>query len=183
MRSLVASLGTALVLGISCAAAPARADVMWTQEFCLTDCSGVTPTSSPITEIDFIMATPGVAFSSIGPVYTDIGETTLDHNAIATLGPQESTIDFTPADSSDVAFNLGFSFRNTSMPFTFYAEQWDGSQFITTNSSVTSSDVVSWTGSGWNITPMSAPVPEPGTLALFGLGIVALFFVRRRAAS
>lgn len=30
---------------------------------------------------------------------------------------------------------------------------------------------------------MTAPVPEPGTLALFGLGAVVLLFVRRRSAS
>jgi PEP-CTERM motif len=182
MRSFTARLGTALALSVSFAAPAAWANVMWTQEFCVTDCSGVTPTSSPITKIDFIMSTPGVTFSSIGPVYTNSGETTLDTNAVTTLGTEESLIDFNPADLSDVAFNLGFSSPSTSTPFTFYWEQWDGSQFITTNSSVTSSDIVSWNGSAWSFTPMTAPVPEPGTLALFGLGIVALFFVRRRSA-
>ena len=80
---------------------------------------------------------------------------------------------FKPADVSDVYGTMGFSPPSISTPFTFYAELWNGSNFITTGSSAASSDVVSWTGSTWDITPMSASVAEPGSVALLGAGRLA----------
>jgi hypothetical protein len=159
--------------------------VDWSQEFCLTDCTA-TMTSSPITQIDLIMATPGVTFTGVGPVYTNEGESTVDSNASTTLGTTESAINFSSPDSNDLFLNLNFSPISTSTPFTFYWEQWDGSTFITTGSSITSSDMVSWNGSSWTITPMAAAVnmPEPGILLqlALSLGLLGgLLFVRRRA--
>jgi hypothetical protein len=150
--------------------------VDWTQEFCLTDCTS-TPNAQPVTQVDLIMATSGVTFTSLSPVYTDINQTMLDTSATTMLGATQSTMTFNPGDLSDVYWTMGFSPPSTSTPFTFYAELWNGSNFITTGSSATSSDVVSWTGSTWDITPMSSSVPEPGSLALLGAGLLALAVV------
>ena len=150
--------------------------VDWTQEFCLTDCTS-TPNAQPVSQVDLIMATSVVTFTSLSPLYTDINQSTLDTGATSMLGATQSTLTFNPADLSDVYWTMGFSPPSTSTPFTFYAELWNGSTFITTGSSATSSDVVAWTGSTWNITPMSASVPEPGALALLGAGLLALAVV------
>ncbi len=150
--------------------------VDWTQEFCLTDCTA-TPTAQPVSQVDLIMATSGVTFTSLSPVYTDINETTVDTTATTTLGVTQSTMTFNPADLGDVYWTMGFSPPSTSTPFSFYAELWNGSNFITTGNSATSSDVISWTGSTWDVTPMSASVPEPGSLALLGAGLLALAVV------
>ncbi len=150
--------------------------VDWTLEFCLTDCTS-TPTAQPVSQVDLIMATSGVTFTSLSPVYTDINQTTVDAGAATTLGATQSTMTFNPADVSDVYWTMGFSPSSTSTPFSFYAELWNGSTFIATGSSATSSDVVSWTGSAWNVTPMSASVPEPSSLALLGAGLLALAVV------
>lgn len=184
MRRHIVKFGSMLI----CAAAMAgtawasqisgvpNTSVDWTQEFCLTDCT-LTPNAQPVSQVDLIMATSGVTFTSLTPVYTNINETTVDTNATTMLGATQSTITFNPGDLSDVYWTMGFSPPSTSTPFSFYAELWNGSNFITTGSSATSSDVVSWTGSTWDITPMSASVPEPGSLALLGAGLLALAIV------
>jgi hypothetical protein len=196
MRNCILGVGTALALLGIAVAPPAKAstftggpdtNVDWAQEFCLTDCTA-TGTSSPITQIDAIMQTPGVTFTGISSVYTDIGETTLASNATTVLGATESTISFSPADSSDLYLTLNFSPPSTSTPFTFYWEQWAGSQFIATDSPATSSDIVSWNGSSWSMTPMTAPVsttPLPTTAPLFatGLGLIAFMVYRRKRRS
>lgn len=178
MRMHVAGLGAVLAGFVIAASPPAMAST-WSQEFCLTDCTA-TPTASPITQIDIIMATPGVSFASLSPVFSDIGETTLVSSATTTLGAIKSVINFSPAEISDVFLTLGFSAPSTSTPFTFYWEQFDGSQLITTNSSVTSSDIASWDGSTWTITPMTAPVsatPLPSGAPLFATGLGLLAFM------
>lgn len=195
MRASVVRLGLALAVAILAIGTAAMADgitglpnttVDWTQEFCLTDCTSTT-TSSLITQIDLIMETPGVSFTSLSSVYTDEGESTVDLNASTTLGATESVINFSGSgDTSDVFLSLGFSPPSTSTPFTFYWEQWDGSTFITTSSSITSSDVVSWNGSSWTITPMAAAVnmPEPGILIQLALSLgllCGLLFMKRRS--
>ena len=162
MRMYIAGVGAAVALLGIAAGPPAMASTL-TQEFCLTDCTS-TPTSSPITQIDIIMATPGVTFASLSSVFLDATETQLDSIATTALGATESTINFDgKGDMADVFLTLGFSSLTTSTPFTFYWEQWDGSQFIATNNPITSSDIVSWNGSGWTITPMTAPDPSPTT--------------------
>lgn len=80
---------------------------------------------------------------------------------------------FNPADISEVYGTMGFSPPSISTPFTFYAELRNGSNFITTGNSATSGDAVPWTGSTWDITPMSASVAEPGSVALRGAGRLA----------
>jgi hypothetical protein len=187
MRTYTAGIGATLAVFVIAASPPAVASTMsgspdtvtdWTQEFCLTDCTATT-TSSPITQIDIIMApssvSAGVSFTSLSSVSSLSGTPV---NATTILGPTESTISFTTADTADVLLTLGFSPAQLSTPFSFYWEQWDGSQFITTDSSVTSSDLVSWNGSSWTITPMTAPVsttPLPPAAPLFapGLGLLA----------
>ena len=184
MRKYVAGAGVGLSILLLAVSPPAMAStyigpqdtsVDWAQEFCLTDCSS-TPTSSPITQIDIVMATAGITFTG-SALYTDINETSLDAAATATYGLNGGTqavISFSPADNVDAYLTLNFSPLDTSTPFTFYWEQWSGSQFIATSSSVTSSDVVSWTGSTWAITPMTEPVSVtslPPAAALFASGL------------
>ena len=185
------SLAGAALAGFVIAASPSAmastfsgspdTDVDWAQEFCLTDCTATT-TSSPITQIDVIMATPGVTFTGISSVFSNIGETTAVSGATTAIGATatEATISFSTADSADVFLTLNFSPPSTSTPFTFYWEQFDGSQFITTNSASTSSDMVSWNGSSWTITPMTAPVsatPLPPAAPLFAIVLGLLAFV------
>lgn len=189
MRPWIARVGIALASAVLAASTSVRADsfsgvpnttVDWTQEFCLTDCTGTT-TAAPFTQVDLTMTAPGVTFTSLSSVFQDIGMTTVDSGATSTLGSTESAINFSPANTSDVFFSVGFSPPSTSTPFTFLFEQWNGSQLVTTNSSATSSDVVTWTGSAWDITPMTTAVPEPGTLALLVPGLLGLgIFGRHR---
>jgi hypothetical protein len=193
MRMYIAGVAAALAGFVMAASPPAMAstfngspntNVDWAQEFCLTDCTA-TMTASPITQIDVIMATPGVTFTGISSVYSDIGETSLVSSATTALGAIESTISFSTADLADLFLTLNFSPPSTSTPFTFYWEEFDGSQFITTDSSVTSSDVVSWNGSTWTITPMTVPLsatPLPAGAPLFatGLGLLAFMGYRRK---
>lgn len=191
MRMYSAGVAAALAGFVIAASPPAKAstvngvpdtDTDWTQEFCLTDCTATT-TSSAITQIDVIMATPGVTFTSLSPVYTTIGETALVPGATTVLGGTESTISFSGGDTADVFLTLGFSPPSTSTPFTFYWEQFDGSTFIATGNSATSSDIVSWNGSTWTITPMTAPVsdppatPLPPGAPLFATGLALLGFI------
>lgn len=183
MRIYIAGVGAAIA-GFVIAASPPAMATTWSQEFCLTDCTA-TPTASPISQIDIVMATPGVSFASLSSVFSDIGETTLVTSATTTLGAMESVINFSPAEIDDVFLTLGFSAPSTSTPFTFYWEQFDGSQLITTDSSVTSSDIASWDGSTWTITPMTAPLsatPLPSGAPLFatGLGLLAFMGYRRK---
>ena len=127
------------------------------------------------------MATPGVTFTGVGPVYTDIGQTKLDSSATTALGATELTISFSPGDTNDVFLTLNFSPDYTSTPFTFYWEQFAaGGQFITTNNTATSSDMVAWNGSTWTITTMTAPVsvtPLPPAAPLFAAGLGLLAFM------
>lgn len=192
MRMHIAGVGAALAGFVVAASPPALAStfigpqdttVDWAQEFCLTDCTSM-GTSSPVSTINVIMATPGVTFSGIsGSVYTNIGETTPLSGATTGISPTatEATINFSPADSADVYLTLNFSPDSTSTPFTFYWEQFDASsQFIATGNSATSSDVVSWNGSSWAITPMTAPVsatPLPPGAPLFATGLGLLAFM------
>ena len=193
MRAFIAAVGAGLAGSAVAANQPAVASVIngppdtnvdWAQEFCITDCTS-TLTSSPITQIDIVMATPGVTFTGISALYTDIGETTLASNAATVLGATESVINFSPADTVDEFLSLNFSPPSTSTPFTFYWEQYDGSQFITTDSSATSSDMVSWDGSSWTITPMTAavsaaPLPTAAPLFATGLGLLAFMAYWRK---
>lgn len=117
MRAFIAAVGAGLA-GLAVAAnqpavasvinGPPDTNVDWAQEFCITDCTS-TLTSSPITQIDIVMATPGVTFTGISALYTDIGETTLASNAATVLGATESVINFSPADTVDEFLSLNFS--------------------------------------------------------------------------
>lgn len=189
MRMYFAGVGAALSTLVIAASPPAVASTIigpqdtsvdWAQEFCLTDCT-LTQSPTTITQIDVIMATPGVTFTGIGPVYSDIGETSRVSNVTTTLGATESTINFGSGDKADVFLTLNFSPDYTSTPFTFYWEQFAaGGQFIATDNSATSSDMVAWNGSTWTITPMTAPVsvtPLPPAAPLFAAGLGLLAFM------
>jgi len=195
MQKHIVKLGAVLICAVAMAGATALASEIsgspntssdWTQEFCLTDCTS-TPTISPVTQVDFIMATSGVTFTSLSSVYTNINETTVDSSATTNFGATESSFMFSPADNSDVYWTQGYSPSSTSTPFSFYFEMWDNSTFITSNNSATSSDFVTWTGSSFDYTPMTSSVPEPASLALFAAGLIGLagfaMIKRRRAAA
>ena len=191
MHKRIVSLGSVLMVAAASLSTTALASGIygspntttdWTQEFCLTDCTS-TPTTTPVSQIDMIMATSGVNFSSLGPVYSDMGQSTLDSGASSMYGANHSSITFSPSDTSDVYWTMGFSPASTSTPFNFYVELWNGSNFITTNNTATSSDLVSWNGSSWSETVMTSSVPEPASLALIAAGLISLAgvaLIRRR---
>lgn len=198
MRMSISGVSAALAAFVIGASAPAMAStftgpqdttVDWQQEFCLTDCT-TTNTSAPITSIDVIMATPGVTFTGISSVFSNVSETSVVSGATTAIpsGGQEAVITFSGAgDTNDVFLNLDFSPAELTTPFTFYWEQFEGSTFITTDNSATSSDMVTWTGSTWIMTPMTAPVsmtPLPPGAPLFvtGLGLLAFMGFRRKGS-
>jgi hypothetical protein len=189
MRMYIGGVGAALAGFVIAVSPPAMASTLdgapdttvdWQQEFCLTDCS-TTQTSSPITQIDIIMASGNASFNYISPtLYTTTGTGPVGTGAL--LNQNNAVINFNGAgDSADVYVTLGFTPDPASSDsFTFYWEQFDGSTFIATGNPVTSSDVVSWNGSSWTITPMTAPVsttPLPSTAPLFAAGLGLLAFM------
>lgn len=194
MYKHIVRLGPALILAAALVGSTAVASEIsgapntaadWTQEFCLTDCTATT-TTAPVSQVDLIMATSGVSFTSLSSVYTDINQTIPDSAATTSFGATQSSIMFSPSDTSDVYWTMGFSPPSTSTPFSFYLEMWNGSTFITTNNSATSSDLVAWNGSGFSFTPMSSSVPEPASLGLLAAGLIGLAgfaLIRRRGSA
>jgi len=191
MRNYIVKIGMLVTAAVFAISATAMATSItgspststdWTQEFCLTDC-GTATNADPITKIELVMATPGVTFTSLSGPFTTASENTLVSgwtNSILNGGADALFSTNGTGETGDFFLTLGFSPTTLSTPFTFYWEEWSGSTFITTNSGATSSDIVSWSGSSWSITPMTAPVSEPGTLALLAFGLLGVALIRRR---